>query len=72
MVNACGEAQHHMCTSNELMVQNSRAKSNRYGKETFRGPYGKSVLDYAIVHKDMLADMQRRLQSKVTITVKYA
>ena len=47
-----------MCTNNELLVLNGRAKSDRQGIETYRGPHGKSVLDYAIVHKEALADMQ--------------
>ena len=57
-VDARGEALHRMCTNNELLVLNGRAKSDRQGFETYTGPHGKSVLDYAIVHKEALADLQ--------------
>ena len=37
---------------------NGRTKSDRLGKATYTGPFGKSVLDLAIAHHDALADMQ--------------
>ena len=57
MVDSRGLALDGLCSNDQLLILNGQALGDRQGKETFNGPHGCSVLDYAIVHRDTLADM---------------